>query len=178
MKLYFIAILPNTDVRQRIRTIKEELKEKFNLKHALKLPAHITMQIPFRFPEEEEERLVHSLESFAGRETGFPVQLSGFGSFPPRVIFIQVSNPERVKQLHDGLQNSMKEVIGVQGQKNDKSFHPHVTVASRDLNRNSFEKVWTEFQKRHFEASFQVDSLVLFKHNGKSWDVLDEFFLN
>ena len=115
------------------------------------------------------------LKSFAVKESTFSVQLSGFGAFPPRVIYISVGNPEPVHQLYLRLQNLMTNFTSKKKRKSDSAFHPHVTVATRDLGRESFESAWEEFQKRDFHGSFYVDRLVLFKHNGKTWDIHSEF---
>ncbi len=177
MKLYFIAVLPNPYLQQRIKNIKEELREQYDVEKALKLPAHITLQIPFRFPEEEEESLISSLASFAEDQKMFSVNLTGFGSFPPRVIFIEVENKKPLKLLQKRLQLMMENFLLPDKNNKEKAFHPHITVATRDLDKETYRKAWPVFQKRHFEATFLAQSLVLFKHNGKTWDLHREFLL-
>ena len=63
--LYFIAIVPNLSVRGLIKALKEEMKERFNAKHALKSPAHITLQMPFKRSQDFEVTLVNTLKAFA-----------------------------------------------------------------------------------------------------------------
>ncbi|WP_424493497.1 RNA 2',3'-cyclic phosphodiesterase [Salinimicrobium sp. GXAS 041] len=178
MKLYFIAILPDPGLRQRIKKIKEEVKELYNVKKAMKLPAHITLQIPFKFPEEEEERLISSLASFAEDQKAFSVNLTGFGSFPPRVIFLKVENEKPLQLLQERLQDVMKDfLLKDEDNKKKKAFHPHITVATRDLDKETFKKAWNEFKKRDFEATFCAKIMVLFRHDGKNWNLHKEFLL-
>ncbi|MBI6116478.1 2'-5' RNA ligase family protein [Salegentibacter maritimus] len=65
MPLYFIAIMLPEEISMRIKSLKLEIAEKYEAKHALKLPAHITLQIPFKIPETEEEKLIEALQGFA-----------------------------------------------------------------------------------------------------------------
>lgn len=88
MKLYFIALIPPSEVEGRIHSLKQEMSRRFGASKALRLPAHITVQIPFWFREQEELSLLQILENFAQEMQPFKVELSGFGSFPPRVLFV------------------------------------------------------------------------------------------
>lgn len=88
--LYLIALLPPKEILNEIRLLKEEIKAGFAVSHALKLPAHITLQRPFRVYEEKEKELVGNLSGFSGNHEAFLVELQGFGTFPPRVIFVKM----------------------------------------------------------------------------------------
>jgi 2'-5' RNA ligase len=170
-KLYFLALIPPDDVERQIRQFKIEMRENFDAKHALKLPAHITLQPPFWMFEEKEPELLEALEQFATQETKFQVQLEGFGCFSPHVIFVKVKNYDPVLALHGNLLAALKEII--QKEKNPP-IHPHLTIASRDLKKHMFEPAWKDFRNRSFVAEFQAKSIFLLKHNGKTWDVLKE----
>jgi 2'-5' RNA ligase len=39
-------------------------------------------------------------------------------------------------------------------------LHPHITIATRDLDSSTFVKAWPHFKNREFKASFDVKSLV------------------
>jgi 2'-5' RNA ligase len=173
--LYLIALVPDADLRSRIRSLKEEMKQRFGAKHALKSPAHITLQMPFRRPASFESELFESLESLAHRQGVFELPLKGFDCFPPRVLFVKVENQEAVRKLHRQLQKILKEALGFGELERRFRFHPHMTIATRDLTQEAFQEAWPEFAKRGFEALFQVKSLFLLKHNGKTWDCYREF---
>ncbi|MGZ5209988.1 MAG: RNA 2',3'-cyclic phosphodiesterase, partial [Kaistella sp.] len=51
-------------------------------------------------------------------------------------------------------------------------FHPHLTVAYRDLTFENFKKAWEEYEKKTFEDSFLVDKICLFKHDSQKWNLL------
>jgi 2'-5' RNA ligase len=56
-----------------------------------------------------------------------------------------------------------------------KEMQPHVTVATRDLTKEAFNEAWPVFQDEEFSESFDVHSIYLLKHNGRNWDILEEF---
>ena len=44
-----------------------------------------------------------------------------------------------------------------------RGFHPHATVAFRDLKKNKFEEVWKTFKEKKFDAQFEYTSFSLLK---------------
>ena len=173
--LYLIALVPDLALRERIRLLKEEMKQRFGSSHALKSPAHITLQMPFRREESLEPALVQALNALACQQRVFQVPLLGFDCFPPRVLFVRVGNWEAITKLHNRLQKVLEEDLGFSRQDNGFRFHPHMTIATRDLSEESFLRAWPEYAKRPFDAVFAVNSLFLLKHNGKNWQLFLEF---
>lgn len=176
-KLYFIAILPPEDIQEEIRKIKLEIKEEFGIQHALKLPAHFTLQIPFRRHENEEDLLLRNLQEFSEVHRSFQARLKDFDHFSNRVIFIPVEEPLPFKRLHKALQKMLLKIHDFAENEIVLKIHPHITLATRDLNRRDFPKVWDHFRDRIYSAQFEAKDLVLFKHNGKTWDICRKFSL-
>src|SRR6056297_1318607 len=174
-KLYLIALVPHEELREQVKELKLEMKERYHASHALKAPAHITLQMPFRRDESEENRLVSGLEDFAASRTSFDVVLNGFDAFPPRVLFIKIDNHEPIEHLHSDFQTFLKDELSFSDKEIMDRFHPHLTIATRDLSKKMFHKAWPEFKKRKFRATFTADRLHLLKHNGKNWDLYQEF---
>jgi 2'-5' RNA ligase len=94
------------------------------------------------------------------------------------VLFVKVGNQGEVLKLHSQLQNILKERLGFSTKEQGFRFHPHMTIATRDLSEEAFLAAWPEFCGRSFEATFTVNSLFLLKHNGKTWDIFREFPFN
>lgn len=118
--------------------------------------------------------MIESLRNFAGKESEFQLELNNFDCFPPRVFFVKIVNHKPITELHGRFKNILHSEIGLQKNTSFK-FHPHMTIATRDLSAEAFEEAWPEFQNRKFEASFKVKSLFLLKHNGKFWEIYREF---
>jgi 2'-5' RNA ligase len=174
-QLYFIAILPPENLRAQVRELKLEMKRRFSAGHALKSPAHITLQMPFRLEADREAELCRVLDLFARPKSAFSVRIQGFDCFPPRVIFIRVvEHPPFIP-----LQRSLKTVLiesGIIPQPPEEyPFHPHMTIATRDLSPEAFKRAWPEYRDRAFTAEFQIGSIFLLKHNGSHWEVFRQF---
>ena len=92
LKLYFIALVPDEPVFTEVMNLKTEIKERFGSKAALRSPPHITLHMPFQWQEEKEAMLISSLNSVGSQSKEFNIDLRGFGSFPPRVIYIHIEN--------------------------------------------------------------------------------------
>ncbi len=171
--LYLIALVPDQELRERVRTLKEEMRERFGAAHALKSPAHLTLQMPFRYGG--EEHLLGCLKLFSKRETPFEVELDGYDCFEPRVVFIRIVDHQPIVGLHSRLKTVLEKDIPMKGRTVTKEIHPHMTIATRDLPEEAFYLAWPEYQQRGFRASFRVQSLFLLKHNGRHWDIFREF---
>ncbi|MBT33542.1 MAG: hypothetical protein CMO01_28085 [Thalassobius sp.] len=172
--LYFIAIIPHLSIREEVKQLKEEIKDKFQAKHALKSPAHITLQMPFKLETELESKLIEVLEGFAAKESNFQVELNGFDCFSPRVIFIRVGDHAPIIYLHEKLKEVLKCNMNFQEQDLMQTVHPHMTLATRDLKQDMFYEAWNEFENRVYKNTFEVAAIYLLKHNGKFWDIYKE----
>ncbi|SKB40561.1 2'-5' RNA ligase [Salegentibacter holothuriorum] len=178
MPLYFLAIIPPEEIGKRIKSLKLEIAEKYEAKHALKLPAHITLQIPFKISETEEGKLIDSLKSFAENQKSFQLNLEDFGRFGQKVIFINIEDHKELISLHADLQIILHKNFILKKHETFSKIHPHITLASRDLHHKQFPKAWADFKSRTFAASFTVESFSLLKHDGKVWHHCTNFDFN
>lgn len=173
--LFFLAILPPENIREEVKTIKEQIKKEHNVEHALKLPAHITIQIPFRASEDEETILFKKLAAFSAKIKTFEVEFDGFGKFGKKVIFINIKNHAPFFPLHAELQHMINSFIDLKSHETSSKIHPHLTIAVRDLKRSNFPCIWKDFENKPYKNSFIAKDLVLLKHNGNTWDLLKKF---
>lgn len=173
VKLYFLAIVPPSPVYDDALRLKNYFKEQYNSKASLNSPPHVTLHMPFQWKEKKEELLVQHLCAFARGRAAFKMYLDNFGAFPPRVIFIDVALAEELVTLKKELTRFCRQHLNLfNADYKDQAFHPHMTLAFRDLKKPMFERAWSEFQQRTFTASFEVNQICLLKHNGKTWDIL------
>lgn len=151
------------------------MQKYFNAEHALKSPAHITLQRPFRCDLREEESVCSMLSNFAAQQSSFDVQLSNYDHFGNSTLFIKVVDHAPIAELHNRLKACLRNELSFPEKGLNPNLHPHMTIATRDLEPGYFENAWDFFQSRQFSASFRVKSLFLLKHDGKVWDILEEF---
>ncbi|HET8859776.1 2'-5' RNA ligase family protein [Marivirga sp.] len=175
--LFFIGICPSHPISDEIHGIKESFHQKHETKGALRSKAHITLQMPFKFSQNKESTLIQSLEDFFGGMKSFEIQLDGFGKFEPRVIFINVVDNPRLDAIQKSLAHFMKKFQIFGSTHKNNGFHPHITVAFRDLKKTTFYKIWDEVENVQFKKSFRADTITIFKHNGVSWDIYKEISL-
>ena len=173
--LYLIALIPPEKLRDRVRKLKMEMNDTYNASHALKAPAHITLQMPFRREPGFENRLTDELRKFSHSRHPFTVNLERFDAFPPRVIFIRIADHSPIEELHASLKSLLRDQLQFPDKELMEEIHPHMTIATRDLSKKMFHKAWPEFKDREFEATFTADHLHLLKHTGKHWGFFREF---
>ncbi len=172
MNPYFLAIIPPEHIGEEIKYLKEEIRARFGAEHALKLPAHITLIPPFKIKEDRELQLLQSLEVFAATRKPFHLRLSGFGNFPPRVLFVDVVEKEKIKDLHHDLLKNLSSIPEIS---EEKEYHPHVTLATRDLEEALFPAARKFLEAKDYETRFEVDNLALLKHNNQEWENFMDF---
>ncbi len=170
--LYFIALLPGMEIGEEVTRFKEYAAEHFKSSRALRSPPHITLFPPFRWAEEES--LIGSLQSFAVGEEPVPVFLTGFNCFAPRVIYVDVALSDELKALQRRLEIHLEKSLGMKN-KSKHDFHPHMTVAFKDLRRSLFKEAWAYFSEIAYDRFFEARSVALLKHSGKRWEVYREF---
>jgi len=163
---YFIAIIPPEPVAGEIYKIKEYVRDQYKSKASLNSPTHITLHMPFEW--EKEERLVSTLQKFEFAK--FDIELKDFGCFEPRVIFVDVVRNEILQKMQSRLISFCKAELNLfNAGYRDQPFHPHVTIAFRDLKKPMFESAWSEFKSKQYSATFECRRVSLLKHDGKYW---------
>ena len=134
--------------------------------------------MPFRRPEADEKYIISTLKEFSNPQFSFEIKLDGFDCFTPRVIFIRVANHQPIIELHKKLNNVLSNNLNFNHKVLTHKLHPHMTIATRDLTEEAFNKAWPQYASKEFNASFKADSLFLLKHNGKYWDIYKEFLFD
>lgn len=172
---YFLAVVIPEPFQNQIMGFKEYTFQNFNSKGSLRSPAHITLHMPFEWGAKKEEVLIEVLQQFKFRES-FTVQLKNFSCFEPRVIYVDVVKNEQLNHLQKELVNHVKQNLNLLNEVNNKrGFHPHVTIAFRDLNKEKFKLAWEHFKIQTFNAQFLTDSFHLLKHVPGKWEIYKEF---
>ncbi len=167
---YFIAIVPPEPVLSMAQKLKNEMKERFNSRQALYSPPHITLHMPFEWNETKEERLEKAFLKRLKHFQKFQVHLKGFGAFPPRVIFLKPDLSQELKDIHHAVGIAARLDLHLLNQdRYSLPFHPHMTLAFRDLKRDQFNLAWPEFKERKFDETFQCDRIVIMRREGLFW---------
>lgn len=175
--LFFIAILPNQAIQDEITAIKQSCSELFNLNYALKTLPHITLIPPFRSKLTQVNEIKRVLQDFSKTQKQFEIKLNGFGKFSTRVIFIDVIDNLHLDNLQEQLHKRMKECFKI-GQKHGNLFNPHITVAHRDLQTETFPSAWHYFSNKEYKRNFTADNISLLQHIEGRWELVSGYDLN
>lgn len=168
--MYYIAIIAPSSVNERVLEWKHWMRDRFGCIVALKSPAHITVISPFWMKTDLEPTLKNLIDDFRVSQKGFPINLRDFNCFKPRVIFVDIEKSDSLDSLQAEFQKHLNTTNLVPLKKEISPFHPHITIANRDLLKKDFTEAWQYFQTKRYKASFVADSISLLKHNGIIWE--------
>ena len=146
--MYFIALVLPAEINDEILKWKLFMKDHFNCLVALRSPAHITLVPPFWMNDNLENKLEDAISQFSQHQVPFEMNLKNFAAFKPRVIYIDVLSTPHLQTLHDQLHEYLIAGDLFPIKKEDHSFHPHVTIATRDLHKKAFYEAWEIFKRK------------------------------
>ena len=175
LQKYFIAIVPPEPLLSEIQIIKQSVFEIYKSKGALRSPGHITLHMPFSWDDAKEQKLINCLSAFSFKNT-FELSLKNFQCFEPRVVFINVEEQNDLFAMQRQLVQHVKNQLNLFNQSDDmRGFHPHITIAFRDLKKPVFYKMWEEYKNTEFESKFNGTNFSLLKHVDDKWEVYKTF---
>jgi len=179
--LYFIALIPKRELREKINAFKHDFANRFNSSKALKVCPHITLKAPFKCSENAHKELLKWFADLHINQKHFSIQLKDFGAFHNKRSPVVYVNPIVTKEL----QFMQKEIIAsfsslfpADIHPVDVDFNPHVTVAYRDLEPAMFEKAWEEYKNKSFNEEFEVVAFFLLQHDTKKWNIIATYNLS
>lgn len=174
--LYFVALVPPSPVYEEAQEYRLHFRDTYDSEHALKSPPHITLLSPFRLENEKNNELESLLEQISQSVDPFTVRLRDFSTFPPGVIYIDVEPDEELMNFQEKLEQKARENSDLFNYNyHRRDYHPHLTLAFKDLSKDNFHKAWEEFKDKKYRADFKAESLTLLNHDGRCWQVENEF---
>ncbi|HMQ88480.1 MAG TPA: 2'-5' RNA ligase family protein [Flavilitoribacter sp.] len=168
--LFFMAILPGPEIREEVTAFKEHAARYFNASRALTSPPHITVFPPFKWETARYRELVRTMENFAAREKTFWIELKNFNAFAPRVIYVDVVENADLQSLEKRLVATLKDQLSLE-KEHAQPFHPHMTVAFKDLDKAVFPKAWDYYSGLKYQRIFQAVALTLLHHENGKWHI-------
>jgi|TARA_R110002126_G_scaffold158331_1_gene305745 2'-5' RNA ligase len=169
---YFLAIVPTGEIQQAAAALKMELKAKLNIKYALKSPAHITLKMPFNYNEAKEKVLIETLENFLSTKKSLKIKVGGTDKFGKRVIFWKVQADSSLTELQTDLKTFCKRELNLVDELSDRNYHPHMTIAFKDVKERDFDEAKALIQKSDINQLLEVCSVELLKRLDGKWVVI------
>ncbi|WP_294820591.1 2'-5' RNA ligase family protein [uncultured Flavobacterium sp.] len=179
--LYFIALLPHTTVSDEITAFRHDFAQNYMSSRALRTMPHITLKAPFKLPDTEHDTLLDWFNSIRPDVGPFIVELEDFGSFDNKnnpVIYVKPLMTPQLQALQASIVNAFEKnypQIGIHYV--EQKFHPHMTIAYRDLTAEQYERAMNVYRHKKYSATFRADRFFLFHHNGEQWNIVAEHLL-
>lgn len=152
------------------------MAEKYNSSRQLKIPVHITLIPPFRY--ENEGKVIKAFEETTDQQKiNKNIELKGFDHFREKVLFVAVNKSQDLDQLQLSIHNGISNMLDLKWPEHYQSYHPHITIANRDLTPNAFLKAWPIFKDRPYTRTFQLKEICLFKHIDGKWNPIKTHFI-
>ncbi len=178
--LYFIALIPKRELREKITAIKQDFASRFNSSKALKVYPHITLKAPFKLVPSDHEKLLQWFAHMDINQKPFAIELKNFEVFANKkspVVYIHPIATQPLLWLQIKIILGFIENISDIVDKSDLEFKPHSTVAYKDLSPEMFAKAWKEYQHKKFNAIFEVNAFYLLQHDSKKWNIIATYDL-
>lgn len=169
MEKYFLAIIPNQQLLEKIEQLKLDIHSEFGAKYALKSPPHITLKMPFSYNSAKEDLLFDKLQEFFTGSPAFELAVKGADSFGRRVIYLQIHAPQALYELQKSLKDFCKKELNLVDELSDRNYHPHLTVAFKDIKKDKFDSILTYVEKRSIEGEFLVEQVQLLRRENRQW---------
>jgi 2'-5' RNA ligase len=172
--IYLIAIVPPQPLYAEIQEIKEYIGEKYKTKEALGRPPHITLIPPFNAPKSVEGEIKKFLNSFGSKQQSFDIQIDGYGEFSHGTLYMKPAESPEIMSMQKSLIKQFASVYA-RGKERGPSygFHPHITVAYKDLTRPMFDAAWREFGDKLFRRRFTLKHIDLMKWD-RGWQTISK----
>src|SRR5215211_5426639 len=170
-KMYFIAVVAPAEVNTQVLQWKHYMRDHYGCTVALKSPAHITLIPPFWTNEQLEHELIANVDAFSMQQHPFNIALKNFDAFKPKVIFVGIEENAALQKLKSSLEEYLISLHKYPIKKESRPFHPHLTIANRDLRKKDFHPAFEHFSKIAYRQSFPVHDIALLKHDGGCWNI-------
>lgn len=166
---YFLALIPPDAILEKVQEIKFQIRDEFGVKYALKSPPHITVKMPFNYNVAKEGRLIEKLNEYVKDRCPFVIQVSGVGNFGNRVVYLNILKSPELESFQEGIKQFCKRELHLVDELSDRNYHPHLTVAFKDIKPIHFSEVFLLVKKQSFETEFSALDLVLLKRIKGEW---------
>ena len=174
--LKLIALIIPEPLKSLVIEEQESIRDRWGPKHALRTPPHITIIPPIEVNNDEIKLLWSLAEEIAKRRSPFEIEFDGYGAFKPRVVFIHPLLTDALEKLYtDWRQMLEKNLAHVLEKYPDRPYHPHLTLAHRNVDKDTFSEMWCYFKERELKANIPFDRFSILKHQPDGWKIEEEF---
>lgn len=174
--LKLIAILPPKAISDLVKEEQQLIAERWGPQHAMRTPPHLTIIPPLAVNPASFNTIKQIAIDIASSNQPFELQLKGYGAFRPRVIFINPIITGELQSLYRHWRDALEAALpALLDRYPDRPYHPHLTLAHRDVYADQFTSMWRHYQGKWFDAIFEVNSFWILHHGRSGWEPELEF---
>ena len=170
--MYFIAIVLPEHLDRIVLSHKQWMFDNYQCRVGLKSPAHLTLVPPFWLDESLEDGVRSDIDTICRRFAPFTITTNNFSAFKPRTIFIATEENEVLKNVKKAADSVFGDGQRYKIRIDRRPFHPHITIATRDMHKKIFFEAWPHFEEMIFRETWTAEGISLLRHNQKNWDVV------
>jgi 2'-5' RNA ligase len=174
--LKLIAILLPDTISQQVKKEQLFIAKTWGPKHALRTPPHITIIPPLSTTDAEEISLLKIGEKICATSQAFILDLDKYDAFQPRVVFIHTKDSPGLNALQATWRKELLSTLPhALDRYPERPYHPHITLAHRDVKPEQFKKIWAHYAEQEYATSFEVNRYWMLRHEKSGWIPEKEF---
>ncbi|MEB2782547.1 2'-5' RNA ligase family protein [Algoriphagus sp. C2-6-M1] len=166
---YFLALVPEGEFQEQVTKLKLEIRNRYQAKYALKSPAHITVKMPFSYNEAKEDKLIERLGGFISKYPSMILTIKGVKTFGERVIYLEVEAGQELYGFQQELKTFCKRELNLVDELSDRNFHPHVTIAFKDIKKSQFQNILQFSSEMNLTQKLLMSDVMLMKRVDGVW---------
>lgn len=189
MKQWFaIVLLPDNRSVKKINSLMREISKQYKTHVAIRDPKgpHASfIYLHEKLDEKEIEAIIKNLQDKFKKIESFQVIIDGITSFRRKyygiwgkkrgykvnwVVYLKVIKSKNLSKLHRITNNRIKNF------KNTKFplFHPHITLARKDINKETFFRILKDYKnlKIHYEFKLTYLAAMIRKNKKQKWRII------
>lgn len=191
MKTLSCVCLPDKKSEAVVRKISEEISLTCESKNALSFQPHFSIRGDFKIEDENIPALKEEIQDFCSRINPLNLNLSKYGFYPWRLIFLDIEKNPSLQKLHDGcmkiiakhkdswIPEQYKNNDNFEGKQREyieehgyhfcfEFFSPHFTVAGNDMREEIFQKTKGALADKKESIKVEVKELIFFDRDNNN----------
>lgn len=168
---HFIGAPVSLDLEDLVNDCRDWMSNNFACKSGHGTPPHITLLAPFSLPrgfsdgDVFETAAVAFSECFQKNVIPFAAEISGFGAFAERTLFLNVMDSKNWQDAHSIFAKKFSANILSQVKKSARKFFPHLTIANRDIPPGTMDEALRHFSELDFKSKFDLNVICVYARN-------------
>jgi 2'-5' RNA ligase len=184
MKRLSIIALPDHSASEVLHLLMNDLSRETGATRALAYPPHFTIWAAFKVEDARLAGMYQRLSRIAAASGPIQFELTGYGFYPWRVVYLDIPKLPQLQQLHDQIMAVVQEFrtswipdslltndhMGERQRASTRKYgyqfagefySPHFTLAGNDLTESAFEKLKHRLSQQKFELNVAVEQFVV-----------------